>query len=137
MVQLACAGEPGLEACDIEAGTERSYSIHTIGRLRARLGPQDSLLFIIGADAFDEIRTWYRWREVVDAVEFIVVTRPGHGYTVPEGARVRSLESVQMPVSSSAIREKLALCERPDELPPAVFEYIRENRLYGYGSACR
>lgn len=137
MVELACAGEPGLEASDIEGGTERSYSIHTLERLKATMGADERLLFLIGADAFDEIQTWYRWHDVVAAVEFIVVTRPGHTYAVPEGARVRELASVQMPISSSRIREMLALCERPAELPPAVFEYIRENRLYGFGSACR
>jgi nicotinate-nucleotide adenylyltransferase len=137
MVQLACANEPALQASDLEAGSEHSYSIHTIERLRAVLPPDERLLFIIGADAFDEIQTWYRWRDVVAAVEFIVVTRPGHGYSIPEGARVHPLGSVQSDVSSSAIRHKLALCGRPMELPTAVFEYIRENRLYGYGSACR
>jgi nicotinate-nucleotide adenylyltransferase len=137
MVQLACAGERGLEASDLEAGAEHSYSIYTIERLKAALAPEDTLLFIIGADAFDEIQTWYRWRDVVAAVEFIVVTRPGHSYSVPDGARVHPLGSVHMRVSSSHIRQKLALCERPEELPPAVFGYIRENRLYGYGSARR
>jgi nicotinate-nucleotide adenylyltransferase len=137
MVQIACAGERGLDASDLEAGAEHSYSIHTIERLKAALGPKDQLRFIIGADAFDEIQTWYRWRDVVAAVEFIVVTRPGHSYSVPDGARIHPLGSVHMDVSSSQIRHRLASCEQPSELPPAVFDYIRENRLYGYGSACR
>jgi nicotinic acid mononucleotide adenylyltransferase len=38
------------------------------------------LAFLIGADAFAEIRTWYRWQDVVRLVEFIVVTRPGSDY---------------------------------------------------------
>jgi nicotinate-nucleotide adenylyltransferase len=137
MVHLACEGQPRLEASDLEAGSSRSYSILSIERLKAGMAPEDRLFFLIGADAFDEIRTWYRWRDVVAAVEFIVVTRPGHQYAIPEGARVHPLGSVHMTVSSSDIRQMLALCQRPHELPPAVFEYIREHRLYGYGSACR
>jgi nicotinate-nucleotide adenylyltransferase len=136
MVQLACAGEPGIEASDLEAGTEHSYSIHTIERLKAGLAPPERLLFIIGADAFDEIQTWYRWQDVLAAVEFIVVSRPGHTYSVPEGARVHPLASVQMRVSSSRIRHQLANCEQPPELPAPVFDFIRDNCLYGYGSAC-
>lgn len=136
MVRLACAEDPGLEPSDLEAETVKSYSVDTITRLRAQVGPEAALFFIIGADAFAEITTWHRWRDVVAAVEFIVVTRPGHTYTVPEGATVHGLDSVQMDVSSSSVREKLARCEPPPELPLAVFNYIREHSLYGFGSAC-
>jgi nicotinate-nucleotide adenylyltransferase len=100
------------------------------------LGPADKLFFIIGADAFAEIGTWYRTADVVREVEFIVVARPGHAYATPEGARVRVLNTVKSEVSSSSIREKLSRCEHPPELPLRVFEYIREHGLYGYGSAC-
>lgn len=130
MVKLACAAEPGFVASRIEEGTERSYSIHTIERLRTDR-PNDELLFLIGADAFAEIQTWFRWKDVIAAVEFIVVTRPGHEYTVPEGARVRRLDTLALPVSSSEIRDALARGETPPTLPPAVIEYIREQRLYG------
>jgi nicotinate-nucleotide adenylyltransferase len=137
MVQLACTGERGLEASDLESGQQKSYSIQTIDRVRAGLAETDSLFFIIGADAFAEIGTWYRQDDVIARVEFIVVKRPGHGYDAPPGAVVHRLDTVQMPVSSSAIRQKLALCEPPEELPPLVFEYIRQYKLYGYGSACQ
>jgi nicotinate-nucleotide adenylyltransferase len=136
MVGLACAGERALESSALEAGEAQSYSIVTIEGVRDGLTPADRLFFIIGADAFAEICTWYRWQKVVQLVEFIVVTRPGHQYIVPPGARVHSLASVQSAVSSSNIREKLARCEAPGELAPAVFDYIREHRLYGFGSAC-
>ena len=136
MVELACADERALEASALESGTEQSYSIITIEGVQSGLSPDDRLFFVIGADAFAEISTWYRWREVLHLVEFIVVTRPGHEYAVPDGARVHPLASVRLPVSSSEVREKLARCEAPHELPPAVFDYIREHRLYGFGSAC-
>ena len=136
MVQLACMSEARLEASNVEAGTVKSYSIDTIERLKSARGPEDRLFFIIGADAFAEIGTWYRWCDVVAAVEFIVVTRPGHAYSVPDGCRVHPLDCLSMDVSSSHIRERLALCEPPEELPPQVFDYIREHKLYGYGSAC-
>lgn len=135
MVAIACAGEFALEASDLESAPEKSYSINTIHHVKQRLQPGDQLFFIIGSDAFSEIHTWHRWLEVISAVEFIVVTRPGHDYVIPEGARVRRLDGIHLPVSSSVIREKLAKCEPPVELPAPVFEYIREHQLYGFGSA--
>lgn len=128
MVQLACSGDPRFVASRIEEGSEKSYSIRTIERVKAW---GDEVFFIIGADAFADIETWRQWRDVVDAVEFIVVTRPGHQYKTPEGARVRRLETLALPVSSSEIRQRLAAGEDPPELPEAVLRYIRENRLYG------
>lgn len=130
MVEIACAGEPAFDASPLEAGREKSYSIHTIERLRATLTPQDRLLFLIGADAFAEIQTWYRWQDVVREVEFIVVTRPGHVYEEPPGARVCRLDTLALPVSSSQVRARLAAGEAPPEIPPEVLAYIRERGLY-------
>jgi nicotinate-nucleotide adenylyltransferase len=127
MVELACEGEPRFEPSRLEEGQERSYSIHTIERVNTMGG---RVYFVIGADAFAEIRTWHRWTEVVRSVEFIVVTRPGHEYTSPPGAAVHRLETVALPVSSSEIRQALARGEMPAELPPAVADYIRKNGLY-------
>jgi len=88
------------------------------------------VLFLVGADAFAEIRTWHRWTDVVAQVEFIVVTRPGHNYESPPGARVRRLDTVALPVSSSEIRHTLARGGTPAELPARVVDYIRANGLY-------
>src|ERR1700689_2766159 len=98
MVELACAEDPRFIPSRLEAGIEKSYSIHTIERVHA---PGLAVFFIIGADAFADIRTWYRWEDVVASVQFIVVTRPGHTYLSPPGARVQRLETVALPVSSS------------------------------------
>jgi nicotinate-nucleotide adenylyltransferase len=127
MVELACAADPRFVASRIEEGHAASYSIHTIERLKT---PSATLYFIIGSDAFAEIGTWHRWEDVVRAVEFIVVARPGHQIVSPPGARVHRLDTVASPVSSSAIREALARGESPVELPPAVAAYIREHELY-------
>jgi nicotinate-nucleotide adenylyltransferase len=133
MVELACQGEPRFEASRLEEGQQRSYSIGTIERLRAALDAADELFFLIGADAFAEIESWYRWRDVVREVRFIVAARPGHPYTIPAGARVERLEGLSLPVSSSEIRASLARGESPAELPPAVLEYARAHGLYRGG----
>jgi nicotinate-nucleotide adenylyltransferase len=130
MVELACAGEPAFAASALEAGAARSYSIRTIERVRRELAPRDRLFFLIGADAFAEIGSWRRAGKVIRAVEFIVVTRPGHGYQSPPGAVVHRLDTLALPVSSSEIRRKLAAGLEPEELDPRVIAYIRDHTLY-------
>jgi nicotinate-nucleotide adenylyltransferase len=132
MAELACSGNSRFEVSRLEQNTT-SYSIETITKVRAQLSAGDKLFFVIGADAFAEIETWRRWREVVDAVTFIVVSRPGHAYRVPEGAAVERLETVDLPYSSSKIRRELASGGRPSEVPETVIEYIYQHGLYGVG----
>jgi nicotinate-nucleotide adenylyltransferase len=128
MAELACTGEPRFVVSRIEQGSRQSYSILTIEKLLdAGIG---SIGFLIGADAFSEIRTWYRWKDVVSLVEFIVVTRPGAVSAAPEGARVYELAGLDLPVSSSDIRLRLARGEENVPVPAAVLAYIRERRLY-------
>jgi nicotinate-nucleotide adenylyltransferase len=128
MVELACAADPRFVASRLEEGAGKSYSIDTIERvMAANTGP---LFFVIGSDAFAEIQTWRRWEDLIRAVEFIVVARPGHEISGPPGARVHRLESAELPVSSSDIRDALARGESPAELPPAIADYIRAQRLY-------
>ncbi len=133
MVRLACAEEDRFEPSDLERGPRKSYSIDTIERVKAGLAPADVLFFVIGADAFAEIGTWHRTADVIQAVEFIVVTRPGHEYATPAGARVHRLDTLALPVSSSEIREKLAKGLPVPELPASVQEYIRSRGLYRLG----
>jgi len=127
MTHLACQADPRFVASRLEEGESKSYSLDTVERVRA-LGEQP--YFIIGADAFAEITSWHRWQELVRLTEFIVVTRPGHRYATPTGARVHRLDTVALPVSSSEIRQKLAIGEIPVDLPSAVRRYISEHKLY-------
>lgn len=59
-----------------------------------------------------------------------MVSRPGHTYDVPLGARVHRLEWLRLAVSSSDIRRRLHEGDAVSELPPAVLEYIHERGLY-------
>jgi nicotinate-nucleotide adenylyltransferase len=130
MVELAAQADPRFTASRLEEGQEKSFSIFTIERVRSQMPAGAELFFLIGADAFSEIETWYRWREVLEQVEFLVLSRPGYTYDVPDGARVHRLETLQLDVSSTAIRRSLAAGQSPPELPPAVLGYIRKHGLY-------
>lgn len=129
MVELACAGEPRFRPSRLEQDEPISYSILTVEKLRGT-EPDAGLFFLIGADAFAELRTWRRWQELVTLVDFIVAGRPGARYTIPEGARVHALD-LDLPISSSHIRVALAAGERRLPLPDAVESYIFAHRLYG------
>ena len=133
MAELACACDARFEVSRVEApdpcgASTPSYTIRAIEKLRAE-GLQ-SLSFVIGADAFAEIRSWYRWRDVVASVEFIVVTRPGAVWKTPPGAVVHELTGIESPVSSSLIRERIANGGANLPIPAAVMRYIREHGLY-------
>ncbi|HEY7390028.1 MAG TPA: nicotinate-nucleotide adenylyltransferase [Bryobacteraceae bacterium] len=131
MAELAAQGDARFVVSRLEEGAGRSYSIDTVQKVQAKLAPDDTLFFLIGADAFAEIETWHRWQELIRAIAFIVVSRPGHRYRIPEGARVERLETLDLPVSSSEIRAALACGKRPEEIPEAVLEYIYRHGLYG------
>jgi nicotinate-nucleotide adenylyltransferase len=130
MAELACAADPRFEVSRLEEDTERSYSIDTIEKVRSTLRPVDELYFLIGADAFAEICSWHRWRDVVSEVRFLVVSRPGHRYQVPPEARCERIDQVDLPESSSEIRRALAEGRSPEGLPPAVLEYAIAHGLY-------
>ena len=59
-----------------------------------------------------------------------VVSRPGHRYNVPDAVRVHRLDILDLPVSSSGIRERLAAGDDRVDAPPAVLRYIVERNLY-------
>jgi len=133
MAELACACDGRFEVSRVEepdpsAADSPSYTIMAIEKLRAA-GLQ-APGFLIGADAFSEIRSWYRWQDVVASVEFIVVTRPGASWETPPGAVVHELAGIESPVSSSLIRERIANGSADVPIPPLVLRYIRDHGLY-------
>jgi len=75
MIQAALAGEPSLALSLVEQETNGpSYSIDTLERLAPTLGPLQSY-FIIGADAFADIPSWKRFRDIPRLTNLVVVNR--------------------------------------------------------------
>ena len=78
MLELALAGEPGLEVDRREllrAGP--SYTVDTLGELRAQSGPRAPIVWLIGSDSLHELHTWHRWRELFTHAHVLAVERPG------------------------------------------------------------
>ncbi len=136
MVELACAADARLTPSRIEAPSEpeqRHYSHDTIRKIKSRFAFDAPLRFIVGSDAFAEVRLWRRWEDVVREVEFIVVSRPGDGSEepAPQGVRALRHEGPMNPASSSAIRHRVKIGgSLLDMVPADVCGYIREHRLY-------
>lgn len=77
MLTLATAGHTELRVSTIELDApDRPYTVQTLSRLKRRF-PEDELFFVIGADSWNQITSWKQWKDVVTAVNVIVVSRPG------------------------------------------------------------
>jgi len=159
MVELAVEGYRGLRVDAREIlRPGRSYTVLTLEELRAEHGDAP-LALILGTDAFLDLPTWHRWRELFTLAHLIVVARPGTAFegrlpaelapewerryrdspdalhAAPAGAIVR-IAITPRPISASAIRAALARGDGAAVrglLPPAVLAYIERNRLYRPG----
>ena len=141
MARRAVADTPGWEVSDLELAREgTSYTYDTLTTIgREGLSPLQ-IFFITGADAFAEIGTWYRYPDVLNLANFVVVDRPG---TALASLRERLREDAARPnvilleadtpdISATDIRNRVARGESLDGLvPPAVSAYIKRNSLYG------
>ena len=144
MTALAANSRDRLLVSDLELRRDgQSYTSLTLEALHAEGFRAAQLFFIIGADAFAEIETWYDYPRVLSLSNFVVVPRRGIPYTqinpipdppslVPGASTSVSFVEVQTPdVSSSEIRRRVASSEPIEALvPPAVAEHIKRHRLY-------
>ena len=137
MLALATQNDPRLSISTFELDApDRRYTVDTVEHFHTVLGDSTELFFIMGGDSWSEITTWREWQRLLQMVNHIVVTRPGHpvDQKLPvAGARVMFTDAVMKDVSATAIR-RLAADEHYAELvqlvPEPVAEYIRKYELY-------
>ncbi|MEJ5349575.1 MAG: nicotinate-nucleotide adenylyltransferase [Desulfosoma sp.] len=78
MLELALAGHPRFRISDVEKRLEgTSYTVRTLRALCAELPPQTQLFLLVGTDAFFEMATWWRYREIFRLAFVAVLQRPG------------------------------------------------------------
>jgi nicotinate-nucleotide adenylyltransferase len=163
MLQLACAGDARLLPDDTEvrraaAVGRPSYTVETLEELRAAHATA-VISWVVGSDAYRDIMTWHRWRDLFDLTNLVVLQRPGAasrldgelarltaerrlaGPPADPAGGVLMLEVEMKEISSTAIRRALAGVgqagvDRPaaavaDLLPAAVYTYIKNHHLYG------
>jgi nicotinate-nucleotide adenylyltransferase len=161
MTRLAVSACPNLEAMDLEGRRQGlSYSIETLREFHQLFSSDLDLFFILGTDAFLEIKTWKEYQRLFDYAHFVVINRPGvepgelepyllslgvgfqrdsHGnnYVIPSGNLLYYREVTFLDISSTRIRGMVAAGKSIRFLvPEPVRSYIMEEGLYEvYGSA--
>ncbi len=151
MLRIATAALPRTSVDERE--THRSgpsYTIDTLIELRAQLGENAALVWIVGSDQLRNLATWHRWDELLRYAHLAVARRAGDALDALD-APVRALVDERlrdslsdapagsivffpmppMHVSGSTLRARMRGGEQPAELLPAgVLDYIERNRLY-------
>jgi len=153
MIEAAIAGSPELRCDARELGRQGpSYTVDTLESLRQELGPQRSIVLVLGADAFHGLPSWHRWRELTRLAHIAVLTRPdAHGLIDPRleellaeratskpdelsnsaAGHILRLEIPPLPISSTLIRARLKQRRSVRFLvPDAVIEHIEMFALY-------
>jgi nicotinate-nucleotide adenylyltransferase len=156
MLELAfkVAGLPILiDRQEIERDTP-TYSIDTLRNIRAELGPQASIVFIMGADQLQKLDTWREWRALFELAHIAVAARPGFSLdnadlppavaqelqqrrappaqlrTCPSGLATL-VHTLDVDVSSTDIRSALQRGGHANScLPGVVLDYIQQHNLY-------
>ena len=131
-----------------------TYTIDTLRNVRAELGAQASIVFIMGADQLQQLDTWRDWHSLFDLAHIGVAARPG--YSLAEAAlppavatelqqRQGSLEQLRntpsghvylaqtlaVDISSTQVRAALQRGEQANSLiPRVVLDYIQQHNLY-------
>jgi nicotinate-nucleotide adenylyltransferase len=78
MVSLATVFTPYFTVSPIELQREgKSYSIETVREFQRLSGPDTTLYFVVGVDAFLEMSEWREAKELLTLTRVIVTARPG------------------------------------------------------------
>jgi nicotinate-nucleotide adenylyltransferase len=155
MARLAVGESALLEVLDLEgkrAGL--SYSIETLREFHNIREPQPELFFILGTDAFREIKTWKDYRDLFDYAHFVIIERAGvqlheleplimnlgfsakdtgqpDVFTKLSGKRILRMSTTLMDISSTRIREMVAEGKSIRFLlPDPVRNYLMAKGLY-------
>lgn len=131
-----------------------TYTVDTLRALRAELGDDVSLVFLIGADQLQKLHTWKDWLQLFGLAHLCAASRPGFAldasHVAPEVARefIRRAATPEqlratpaglaylaanlaIDVSSTQIRAALGAGDRPASLIPGrVLDYIEQHHLY-------
>lgn len=119
-----------------------SYTYLTIEHYKT-LYPDDDLYFIMGADSLDYLDTWVHPEIICKNATILVLEREGFSREDMQVkinelsskfvCNIRLLEGSRYDASSTDIRQSLLMAPNqcPDDLSLEVFEYLKENHIYG------
>ena len=159
MLELAVVNQPGITVDARELGRDGpSYTVDTLGELRAGLGKTVPIAWLIGADSLLQLAGWHRWQDLFAHAHIVAVQRPGaqvdaamlgqqapavlaeiRGRWLPPAGLADAAHGgfallpmpVLRPESSTELRRRIAAGEPWQHwVPPAVAAYIVRHGLY-------
>lgn len=155
MLKLAFGNDVTIDTSEIERKTP-TYTVDTLRELRARLGPDASIVFLMGADQLQKLDSWRDWQDLFSLANFGVAARPGYRLdaaalppavaaalaprlATPEevraskAGRVCLAHTLAVDISATEIRAALkenAAAKVSALLAPQVLDYIQQHHLY-------
>ncbi|HTV57134.1 MAG TPA: nicotinate (nicotinamide) nucleotide adenylyltransferase [Terriglobia bacterium] len=129
MTRLAIEGEPGFAVSLADApkssgarAPEPNYTVDTLEKLRASLGPDCALYCLMGADSFLGLRRWHRAAELPLMAPLIVASRPGQPLdglrdSLPVGLTLEPAPEGDKSVSGVDVRAFLLVNRTGDRAP--------------------
>ncbi len=152
MLQLACEDEPQIvpDAMELLRGGA-SFTVDTLQALRTAL-PEEPLFWVLGTDAFNDVKHWRDWRHLLQLAHLLLLTRPGATLQAdvqrlvtdrrrqdlagePAGG-ICLVEDAMLAISASDVRRRIAsgnLASASNLLPGPVRRYIEQHGLYRAG----
>jgi nicotinate-nucleotide adenylyltransferase len=131
-----------------------TYTIDTLRAVRAELGPEASIVFLMGADQLQKLDTWREWRALFDVANIAVAARPGFELAAEKlppavaqelAQRMGTAEEVRaapngrvcmahtLAVDISATQVRAAVRDGGNAnglVAPVVLDYIQQHNLY-------
>ena len=112
-----------IEVSDFELKkSKRSYTIDTVNHFSS---VYDTIFFCLGADNLKSLHNWHKFNELDKRVKWVVATR--EEITIPDN--FIKLD-VDMPISSSTLREEIDPKQIPEEIRDEVvksYKKMKEN----------
>ena len=142
MCRLAFEKDDRFVVSDFEiARGGKSYTVNTLEFLKSQY-PDAQIHLITGADAFMTLSKWYESERIFSIAHILTVVRDEDVISALKtkekeyadlGAVCSFIETPIGETSSTKIRELLQRGEDASQyLPFEVYDYIKDNRLYGY-----
>jgi nicotinate-nucleotide adenylyltransferase len=155
MAKIAVEASPNLNVLDLEGQRlGYSYTIETLKEIHDKFKRLSHLFFIIGIDAFQEIKTWKKYKSLFKYTNFVVINRLGYSiqgldsFVFSLGAGFEKTDDITfknrsgnmliqmtaslMEISSTDIRNLVSKGKSIRYLvPEPIIRYIYEKKLYG------
>ena len=158
MLKLAFAGSSAPVVVDTREIDRQgaTYTVETLREVRAELGEDASIVFLMGADQLQKLDTWRDWQDLFALANFGVAARPGYrlddaalspAVTAELAQRRASSDDVRaspagkvclvhtlaVDISATQVRAALHTTPRTDIsalVAPKVLDYIKKNNFY-------